>query len=169
MNPGSDATAPLLDDASVAIIESPQAAKLVAAADASLLSSGVHAFACRVAPDRSGIAVVLSRSQSAVVLDNIAANRRIALVACHIKTYQTVQLKGDDALIHPPSEAERQAVVDFCRGFVEYAVTLGYDRDAMRVHMACDPHDAVVVRFTGRRAFNQTPGPSAGQPLPGST
>ena len=165
MTPGTEANVPLLDDASVELIESARSAKLVAAADRSLQAGGVHAYACRVAPDRSVITVVLSRSQSATVLDSIAATRRIALVACHIKSYQTVQLKGDDAIILPPTDADRQAVVDYCRGFVEYTTELGYDGAAMRAHMACERDDAIVVRFTGRRAFNQTPGPSAGQPL----
>lgn len=165
---GIDAAAPLLDEASVAMIQSPQSAKLVAAADSALLASGAHAYACRVAPDRRSIAVVVSRTQSAVVLDSIAVTRRVALVACHIRTYQTVQVKGDDALIQPAGAADRQALEDFCRGFVEYSASLGYERDAMRVHMFCDPADAVVVCFTARRAFNQTPGPAAGQPLAGA-
>jgi len=172
--PGPSSTAPAttvaaqlqLDDASVALIESPHAATLLAAADSMLAPNGAQAFACRVAADRRAVQVVVAASQAEAVLANLAATRRVALVACHIRSYQTVQLKGDDAAIVAASDADRRDASRYCEEFAAYADSLGYPLPVMRAHMQCPPEQVVVVRFSVRHAFNQTPGPAAGEPIP---
>ncbi len=156
---------PAIDADSATLIESSHAAKLLAAADSGLLATGVHVYACQVSSDLRSVSVVLAGAQSRPVLANILATRRVALVACHIKSYKTVQVKGDDAQVIATTDDLRRAAVNYCEEFAHFAAGLGYPFATMRAHIDCRPEDAVVVRFTGRRAFNQTPGPAAGQPL----
>jgi hypothetical protein len=164
--PATGAAAHLqLDDASVALIESSHAAKLLAAADSALVASGVAAFSCRVSVDRRSVEVVVSASQAAPVLANLAATRRVALVACDARSFRTVQLKGEDAVIAPASDADRRDAVRYCEEFAVFAASAGFPLQVTRVHIDCPPDDAVVVRFSVRHGFNQTPGPAAGQPL----
>lgn len=154
-----------LDDASVALVESTHAAKLLAAADPALVASGVAAFSCRVSVDRRTVEVVVAASQAAPVLANLAATRRVALVACDARTFRTVQLKGEDAVIVTASDADRREAVRYCDEFAVFADSAGFPLQVTRVHIDCPPEDAVVVRFSVRHGFNQTPGPAAGQPL----
>ena len=156
---------PLIDDASVALFESGRAAKLIGAADDNRRGTVVHAYACRVDPDRRRITVTMGRSQAAPVLNALAGNRRITLVACHIQTFKSLQVKGEDARLVETSPADREATVAHCNEFALFARSLGYDEAVMRAHMECAAEDVIVVAFTLGQAFVQTPGPTAGQPL----
>lgn len=156
---------PFIDEATAALFESGHAAKLIGVADADRRGTLVHGYACRVDPDRRRIAVTLGRSQAAPVLKALAGTRRITLVACHIRTFKSLQVKGEDARLVETSAADREATVAHCAEFARYAASLGYDAAVMRAHMDCSPEDVVTVAFTLGQAFVQTPGPSAGQPL----
>lgn len=156
-----------LDATSISLIESGCAAKIIAAADQSLRPTLAHAYACRVEAHSGRVYAILARSQSRPVLERLAATRRISLVACHIESYQTVQIKGDDARAYEPTAEERDSAAAYCAEFVRFAGTLGYPAPVMAAHMSCAPDDAVGVQFTVSRAFIQTPGPAAGQPLGG--
>ena len=102
-----------IDAASVELIESSHAVKLCASADARHFATGAHAFASRVTPDRRVVITMLARSQSPGLLRCIEATGRIALTACHIKSYRTVQLKGEDARLFEPDDADRAATIAF--------------------------------------------------------
>lgn len=154
-----------LDASSIELIESGCAAKIIAAADRSLCPSLTHAYACYVEADRAVVRVILARSQSRPLLDRVAANGRVALVVCHIESYQTVQIKGDDARLYEPTPEEQLAGAAYCAEFVRFTATLGYPAPVIGAHMACPPEDAVGLRFTASQAYVQTPGPSAGQPI----
>lgn len=155
----------MLDEASVALIESSHAAKLIAVASQSRRATLVHAYACRVDPDRRRVTVTLDRSQAAPLLEPLAAGNRVALVACHIETFQSLQLKGDDARLVDATDAERQAAVAHGEEFARFGATLGHGEAMMKAHMSCRAGEVVSLVFTVRQAFVQTPGPSAGQPL----
>jgi len=154
-----------LDAASVALVESLHAAKVIATADAGRRGTLVHAYACRFDPARQHVTAILARSQSTALLESLCRDRRVALVVCDIATYQTVQLKGFDAEVLEPTDADRQAAIDYCAGFVNFSITLGFPRAPMTAHMECRTEDAIGVGFTVSQAFVQTPGPTAGQPL----
>jgi hypothetical protein len=156
---------PLIDEATAALFESGHAAKLIGVAGVDRRGTLVHGYACRVAPDRRQITVTLGRSQADPVLQALAGTRRITLVACHIQSFKSLQVKGEDARLVDTSPADREATVAHCAEFARFAASLGYDAAVMRAHMDCAPEDVVTVAFTPAQAFVQTPGPSAGQPL----
>jgi hypothetical protein len=152
-------------ESGVTLIESTQSAKICAAADEERLASAAHAFSCRVAPDRRGVSVILSLSQCRPVIRNVERSGRVALVACHIRSFQTVQVKGENAVIVAATDADRQAALEYCVEFGRYADSLGYPLAVMNAHMSCEPRDAIVLRFSPCSVFDQTPGPAAGRPL----
>lgn len=155
----------VLDDASIALVESSHAAKVIAAPGAALRATLVHAYACRVDPDRRRVTVTLDRSQAGPVFAALAISGRIALVACHIETLQSLQLKGHDACLVDVTDEDRRAAVTHGDEFARFGATLGHGEAMMRAHMACRAGEVAGLVFTVQQAFVQTPGPAAGQPL----
>jgi len=156
---------PAISDSTAAILESQHAAKACASIGAAQPASVAHVFACRVSPDRSQVVALLSRSQSEAVLADVAATGRIAVVACLLPAFKTVQVKGDDAVIVDATDADQRAVAEFCVAFAEYAARHGFPREVVEAHMKAEAGDAIGIRFSPSKAFDQTPGPTAGQPL----
>lgn len=154
-----------IDEASVALVESGHAAKLFAAVGADLRATLVHAYACSVDSARQRVSVTLDRRQAAPLLAVLPGSGRVTLVACHIQTLESVQVKGDGAQLAEATAAERAAAVAHGETFARFGATLGHREAMMRAHMGCRAPDVVTVRFTIRQAFVQTPGPRAGQPL----
>jgi hypothetical protein len=162
----ADASAPLLDDASIALVESAHAAKVLAVVAADGRATLVHAHACRFDRARQQVLATVGRSQALPVLDALRATRRVAFVACHIDTFRSLQLKGDDAELVEPTLADCASAAAHGVEFAAFGASLGHDAAVMRAHMQCRADDVVAVAFTVRQAFVQTPGPGAGQPLP---
>lgn len=162
----TDGTAPLLDDASIALVESPHAAKVLAVVAADGRATLVHAHACRFERAGQQVIATVEGAQAVPVLEALQATRRVALVACHIQTFRSLQLKGDDARRVEPTPQDCAAAVDHGVEFAAFGATLGHDPAMMRAHMQCRAADVVAIAFTVRQAFVQTPGPGAGQPLP---
>jgi hypothetical protein len=154
-----------LDAASVALVESDHAAKLLGAAGNSQRATLTHAYACRVAPDGRHVTVAIARSQSGPLLAALEQDRRVSLVACHVQSLTTLQLKGSDARLVAASAGEQAAAVAHCDEFARFGGSVGYDAQMLRAHMDCRAEDVVTIRFTLDQAFVQTPGPAAGQPL----
>jgi hypothetical protein len=155
----------VLEAQSVSLIESCESAKLIATADAQLRGTLAHAYACSVLADGRCVRATISRSQSAPLLAALRASTRVALVVCHIESYQCLQLKGRDARLVEPSEAIARSASEYCKGFARFSAVLGYPADVMQAHAACAPEDTVAIKFTVDEAFIQTPGPAAGRPL----
>jgi hypothetical protein len=91
-----DAIAPLLDDASVALVESPHAAKVLAVVAADGRATLVHADACQFERTRQ-LVIATDATQAMPAIEALQSTRRDALVACHIQTFRSLQVRGDDA------------------------------------------------------------------------
>lgn len=154
-----------LDAASVALVESAHAAKLLGASGGGQRGTLTHAYACRVAPDGRQVTVTVARSQSAPLLAALERDRRVALVVCHVQSLTTLQLKGSDARLVEVGPAERAAAVAHGEEFARFGGSVGYDARMLRVHMDCTAEDVLGIAFSLDQAFVQTPGPRAGQPL----
>lgn len=138
---------------------------LVGSCSADCIPSVVRAYGCRVAPDRRSVTVFLAVTQSQAVLRDLRAGGAIAVVFSRPTTHGTLQLKGTRARIAPLAGDDREVMRAYGRSFGEEIGTIGFRDPFNSTIMSGTEEDAVAVSFTPTAAFEQTPGPSAGQPL----
>lgn len=138
---------------------------LVGSCSADCVPSVVRAYGCRVSPDRRAITVFLSVAQSQQVLRDLRAGGGIAVVFSRPRTHETVQFKGTRAQIAPLADGDRETMRAYGRSFGEEVGAVGFAGVFESAIMSGVEDEAVAVSFTPTAAFEQTPGPSAGQPL----
>lgn len=155
---------PILDETHARFL-SHHVSILAGSCSAECMPSVVRAYGCRVAPDRRAITVFLSVAQSNAVLADLRAGGAIAVVFSRPTTHETLQLKGTRASIAPLVDGDRELMRAYGRSFGEEVGSVGFGELFQRAIMSGTGEDAVAVTFTPTAAFEQTPGPSAGQPL----
>lgn len=138
---------------------------LVGSCDARCEPTVVRAFGCRVAPDRRSVTVFLAVAHATAVLADLRAGGGIAAVFSRPTTHETVQLKGTGAHLDALAAGDRELMRDYARSFAEEIGVVGFDAGFRRAIMAGVEDEAVAVTFVPTAAFEQTPGPAAGQPL----
>jgi len=124
-----------------------------------------RALGCRVAPDRSRVAILIPGDQNPALVAALGASRAIAVVFSQPSTHRTIQLKGTDAELEPAAASDRECSLRWTEGFVAELAGLGYGASLVETFLWCDPQGLMTVSFTPCAAFQQTPGPGAGAPL----
>jgi hypothetical protein len=137
---------------------------IVGSRDADLRPHVMRAVACRLSEDRRRVTVILPERGSRQVLEDLRANGRIAVVFSEPTTDRTLQVKGDDAVIRPADDEDAARVEQHLRNFVDEIGQLGFGAEVAHTMLGHDAH-RVAVEFTVAAAFEQTPGPAAGEPL----
>jgi hypothetical protein len=119
---------------------------------------------CTVARDRRHVTVLVEPGRSGDVLENLRANGMIAVVFSQPSTHRTLQLKGADATIASAGSGDLATAREHLAAWTEDMQKIGYTSAFARaVHG--EPSELVAISFTPLAAFEQTPGPAAGQPL----
>jgi Pyridoxamine 5'-phosphate oxidase len=147
-----------------ALLEGPVSI-IVGSRDESLRPHLTRALGCRLDADRRRATVLLPRAAGAQVLADLQANGRIAVVASRPTTNRTLQIKGSDATLQPCTAQDEALAAAHLEGFIDEITRLGFQAEVARtVHR----HDTGIaaVGFTIVEAYEQTPGPQAGAPLP---
>lgn len=139
---------------------------IAGSADAAGLPSLMRAVGCRVAPDRRRVTLLLRGSQSRVLLADLRRSGRLAVVFSKPSQHRTLQLKAEDAVVDTAGAAELALLADYTAAMVEEIARVGFDEAFVRAMLGCPPQDLVTVTFTPSAAYEQTPGPGAGAPLP---
>jgi hypothetical protein len=160
---GGSSSAPVLDAASAAFIQGPVSV-IVASRNAELVADVVRGCGCRVSSNRRQVTVLVEPGRASSLLEDVAANGMIAVVFSQPSTHQTIQLKGTDARIVRVTAADRAAVR---RHQCDWSADLGHIGFGPSFSAALHGGTGVLaaIRFTPAAAFQQTPGPAAGQPL----
>jgi hypothetical protein len=162
MTGGTD-RAGLLDVAHAAFVQGPVSV-IVASRNADRVPDVVRGCGCRVSRDRRQVTVLIEPARASSLLDDVAGNGLIAVVFSQPSTHRTIQLKGEDARIVPVTAADRVAVRRHHQQWCAELTGIGYPPEfAAAVHGGNGP--IAAIRFTPTAAFQQTPGPGAGQPL----
>ena len=154
----------MLDDAHAALIRS-RVSMTLASCDAVLAPSIVRGFGCRIADDRRSVTVFVSAGRAVVVLRDVRASGRLAVVFSRPSTHQTLQLKSIDARVVPLEDGDRAIMSAYAAEFREELIAIGHPDPFAAMLQRFLPDDAVAVRFGIVAAFDQTPGPHAGQRL----
>jgi hypothetical protein len=97
-------------------------------------------------------------------LANLETTGKIALTCADVRTFSSMQLKGEVVRLEEATDADRARWSDYVDAFfADIVFTLGSDLASLH---QMRPNDIVasIVRFCD--TFDQTPGPGAGAALP---
>lgn len=136
----------------------------VAGRDKRNVPSLARAYGCRLLPD-GRLALFVAPSQSAALLQDIAATRVVAVVFSRPSSHETIQIKGSDAEIRPLAPGELQRAQQLTEQLVVDILSLRFHEQGVRTLLTVDGADLVAVVFTPAAVFGQTPGPRAGERL----
>jgi len=137
---------------------------IVATRNAEQVADVVRGCGCRVSRDRRRVTVLVEPSRAGTLLDDIAANGMIAVVFSQPSTHRTIQLKGRDARVVKVNAADRAIAARHLRDWSEDLCRIGYTPEFANAVRGAAPRLAAIA-FTPSAAFQQTPGPGAGQPI----
>lgn len=138
---------------------------LMGSCSAEGIPSVVRAYGCRVSPDRRSLTVFLAVKHSDAVLKDLRAGAAVTAVFSKPSTHGTLQLKGTHAHIVPLAEGDRELMRVYGQSFRDELSSIGCLESFTQGITAGAEEEAIGVSFTPTAAFEQTPGPSAGQPL----
>jgi hypothetical protein len=139
---------------------------VVATRDAALVPQVARGCGCRVSRDRRRVTVLVEPARVGTVLEDVAANGLVAVVFSQPSTHRTIQLKGTDARQVRVTAADRAVSARHLESWVDELVRIGYRRDFARAVRGLADRNLAAISFTPTAAFQQTPGPGAGDRLP---
>jgi len=123
--------------------------------------SAVNAWGPRVNADAS-MTIFIDTIRAARPLANLAANPKVAVIFADPVSYRSIQVKGRWRSCSMPT-AEEEAWVARHRELVVASLALVGDDPDTKTNVAWD--ELTRIDFEVEAAFDQTPGPLAGQPL----
>ena len=137
-------------------------AVLVSTGDGHRRPHVMYGWGPRVREDATSLEVCLDRPRAAQTIANAEKNGHIAVTVAHPVYYRSVQLKGRFIGHADATAADRAWVASHHEAFVVATSLVGDPPEAIR-GMWTD--EFVKLSMAVDRAFDQTPGPSAGKPL----
>ncbi len=121
--------------------------------------------AVTVEDDRSRIRLLVASDACGALLDAVRATGFIAAAFTQPTTHRSIQLKGRGAVV-VPLDADACEIADrHCRAFVLELREIGFSEPFIASVCTYTPGSLVGIRFTPDGAFDQTPGPGAGDAL----
>ncbi len=135
---------------------------LIASRDAENRPECGRAVGLRVAADREHVTIFLAQATGSLLLRNLADNGQIAIVASHVVSHRTLQLKGSVVSLRPASDSEHALLADYLERFSKLLERVGLPRSIVS-RLNNWPATAATMRV--RELYEQTPGPGAGEPL----
>jgi hypothetical protein len=138
----------------------------VAARGERLVPSIALAVGCRVDEARRELSVLLFADAAEAVRRDIACNGQVAVCFSRPSTSETIQLKGSNARSAVATATELAAARRCLDLLLDDLAAMRFDRRAIESTFWQDPADLIAIRFDVVGAFAQTPGPTAGAPLP---
>ena len=135
---------------------------LVGTRDATLTPEITRGWAPTILPDGHTMDVCVSLSAGAKTLENLRDSEEIAVTFHQTVTYQTVQLKGRFLESGELTSRDWEAFQRQKNIFLEQTKMHGIPLDIVSRLFTTD---LVRIRFVVHEAFEQTPGPGAGDKL----
>ena len=136
----------------------------VATRSKDLMPESVLGMGIRVHRDRRSVTLYVPTAAAAATLANLQDNGQVAATLSRPPDHLTVQLKGRCTGVRASTAADRELQEIFRSALVDALATVGIPR-ALTRGLPWWPSTAVDVEVDG--VYTQTPGPDAGQRLPG--
>lgn len=125
----------------------------------------VRALALRIEPDHR-LSLLLSTPSADGLLAAVSEVPVVAITACQPSTHRAIQVKGRGAELCAADPAQWPERLPFKHRFLAEIEPYGYDETFADAWLDVPPEQWRVVTFTPTGAWNQTPGPGAGQAIP---
>jgi hypothetical protein len=135
----------------------------VASRDERLRPSAMRAMGSAVDAASGTVTVYLARRQAGQLLRDIASTGCIAVIFSEPPTHVTVQLKATAATMRAATEDDRPVLERYLTSMEREIQRVGHPPAVTRAMLAWRLDDLVAVSFAPEQAFEQTPGPKAGQ------
>jgi hypothetical protein len=130
-----------------------------------LTPSLMRAVGSQISPQGDRITVFLNRQQSTQLLRDVASTGRVAVVFSEPHSHRTVQLKSREAHLREVTPDDAPALQRYLQAMQGELGRIGFAPDFAAAMLAHRFDDLSAIEFTPSQAFDQTPGPNAGQPL----
>ena len=151
----------------VALIKGPVAIA-VASRDADHFPSLCHAYGCRWDAKGQILRIFVLADEAKPVLANIAANGEVAAVFSDVRTLRSLQIKGRDGHMLDFDAKDSRQQESHYRQTADGLLAAGYPDGPARGYFDVPAKAPLVtLAFTPVDIFQQTPGPNAGDRLPG--
>jgi hypothetical protein len=157
--------APVLLNAEVAAFIQGGVSVVVAGRNAALVPDVARGCGCHVSRDLRRVTVLVESGRSEDLLADIRATGQVAVVFSQPSTHRTIQLKGDDAAVVAVTAAQLRIAERHLLAWVSELASAGYRADFAEAVRGRPGRNVAAIRFTPSAAFEQTPGPAAGQKL----
>ena len=108
------------------------------------------------------LAIILSGESGFEVLDAVRETAWVAVNFTLPANFRSLSLKGRDARVGPDGSRFRDTLRERHRAFREQLVPFGFPAAYTNAWYDVPDDDLHVIRFTPIGAWNQTPGPGAG-------
>lgn len=141
---------------------------VVASCSPQLLPSICWGMGGLVHEDRRSMTVWLQRDQAQQVLADIEATGLLSVVFEVPVRNLGLQVKGSDARTRPASAADAPHLATFVENMVREFAAVGHPEIFARTIFEHPIETLVAVECRISAAFDQTPGPGAGKPVPPS-
>lgn len=135
------------------------------ACNAERRASMARAIGCGL-DEQGRVRLLFCPQRAQKLLADVAATGRVAVAFSQPSTNRTLQLKGSDARVEPATAEDAALMERYAQAFTADLATLHFPAPMVRVLLQVLEGAPVVVRFTPRAAYSQTPGPAAGAALP---
>lgn len=140
---------------------------IVSSCGPDLSPSLMRAVGSQVDPQGTQVTVFLNRRQSAQLLHDVARSGRVAAVFSEPHSHRTVQLKSTRARLREVTPDDVPALQRYLLAMQGELGRIGFEPDFAAAMLAHRLEDLSAVSFAPEQAFDQTPGPRAGQQLAG--
>ena len=140
---------------------------IVSSCSHDLTPSVMRAVGSLVSPAGDRITVFLNRGQSDQVLRDVASTGRVAVVFSEPHSHRTVQVKSAHARLREVTPDEAPALQRYLRAMQGELDRVGFSAEFAAAMLAHRLDDLSAIEFSPEHAYDQTPGPHAGQPLRG--
>ncbi|WP_332670151.1 pyridoxamine 5'-phosphate oxidase family protein [Aromatoleum sp.] len=133
----------------------------VASCGADHLPNLTRGIGCDVSGDGPDVRVFVIAEQSRALLDDLRANRNVAVVFCQPGSHRSLQLKGHDASIESLVAGDARIIERYRGAFTDALAALGFGGAFVQALLGSSTGEVVAIRFTPAAAFWQTPGAGA--------
>ena len=140
----------------------------VASRNAALRPSIGQALGCRAEAGSSRLTVFLLASRNRAVIADLRAGWPVAVVVTRSSTTRSLQLKAPDATEVPMTDADHDRVRDYVEIVVREWSQNGAPPEFTRTLLTRGPGPILAFEIVMAAAFDQTPGPRAGESLRGA-
>ncbi len=124
----------------------------------------MRAVAGWLSEDRRRFSLLMPERHGGALLADLRANACIAVVCSEPSSHRTLQLKGRGAQLLPADADDEARALRYLAGFAAEIGQIGFPARIAEALLA--PGGPVWrIEFEIEAAFEQTPGPSAGEPL----